>query len=277
MKIRVFILDKLEQNSQIVLDQQNSHHLRNVLRVAVGDECFVFNTHQGEFLCLVIIISKTEVTLQIISKVRSAEDDVFTITLFCPIVKKEAMLNIVRQSVELGIRRIIPFFSQHSSVNKIDIQKIQIYANEALEQSNGILPLIINNPVMFADVLKIKKNPVFFANEQDAKLTKRMTKFEDIKFKLDNFLESYQENLTCNKKDEISGSISGIAVDVSKNFDHKMEYEKFVIVGPEGGFSSEEIISMKNRDNFFAISLGERILRADTACCVMLQLIKNFS
>jgi 16S rRNA (uracil1498-N3)-methyltransferase len=57
---------------------------------------------------------------------------------------------------------------------------------------------------------------------------------------------------------------------------HAAGKEIVVLVGPEGGFSSEEFAKMRIKMNLYAMSLGPRILRADTAAISALTLVQEF-
>ena len=217
MKIRLFI-QNIDPNNIKIIDDQH-HYLANVLRIKNDDEVFIFN-EQGEWQCRVAIVHKKYIMLQIQKQIEK-NDKLLDITVCIPLIKPDTMSRMIRQSVEIGVKKIIIFNARYSSVRHINLDKIRVIAIEALEQCGGILlPKII-----------------FCDNLQEA------------------FIECEGIILYANEKTIQNGEKNKIP----KNIETSM------FIGPEGGFSDEEINFLSNQKDAISVNLGHRILRSDTA------------
>ena len=217
MKIRLFIQDIDFNNIKIIDDQY--HYLANVLRVKNDEEVFIFN-EQGEWQCRVSIVHKKYIILQMQKQIEK-QDKLLDITVCIPLIKPDTMSRMIRQSVEIGVKKIIIFNARYSSVRHINLDKIRVIAIEALEQCGGILlPKII-----FCDNLEEafieREGIILYANEKTIK--------------------------------------NGVKNKIPKNT------ETTIFIGPEGGFSDEEINFLSNQKDTISVNLGHRILRSDTA------------
>ncbi len=217
MKIRLFIQDIDFNNIKIIDDQY--HYLANVLRIKNDEEVFIFN-EQGEWQCRVSIVHKKYIILQIQKQIEK-QDKLLDITVCIPLIKPDTMSRMIRQSVEIGVKKIIIFNARYSSVRHINLDKIRVIAIEALEQCGGILlPKII-----FCDNLEEafieREGIILYANEKTIQ--------------------------------------NGVKNKIPKNT------ETTIFIGPEGGFSDEEINFLSNQKDTISVNLGHRILRSDTA------------
>ena len=91
--------------------------------------------------------------------------------------------------------------------------------------------------------------------------------------KLEKFLKEESEDRIFILCDE-SGKAAKASEELSKI--KTAGKEIVILIGPEGGFSESEFVSMRERKNLHAISLGPRILKADTAIVAALTLVQEF-
>ena len=84
----------------------------------------------------------------------------------------------------------------------------------------------------------------------------------------DNNIASTTKNISTNKKQIINNIPSNINLNEAKKI--------ALLIGPEGGFSDKERERILNYENVIPITLGPRILRADTAVISGLTLIQKF-
>ena len=226
-KTRLFIQKQISQNLMIYIKEKQHHFLKNVLRAKLNDIIIVFDGMTGEWNSQVISISKDKTALKIGNKIREfkAQSDIWLI--FAPI--KLFRLNIIIQkAVELGVSKFIPCKTEFSNFDKLNYKNLELNAIEASQQCERL------------DVPKIEKIidlSLFFNNFPDD----RALVFCD---ESDASLPSIYDELTSNLKN----------------------YSKWsVIIGPEGGFSSQEREIIIKQKNVLRVSLGNRILRSDTA------------
>jgi 16S rRNA (uracil1498-N3)-methyltransferase len=145
---------------------------------------------------------------------------------YCFAPLKSARLDyVVQKAVEMGAGRIIPVLTRHTQVNRLNIERLRANAIEAAEQC-GILSV----------------PPV----DEDVKLT--------------TLLARWEEQRTLIFCDEAAGTADPVAAlrDVAPG-------PMAVLIGPEGGFSQEERANLLQLPQVARLSLGPRILRADTA------------
>lgn len=237
-----FIVDKDNikeiSNDKIEIFGREVKHIQ-VLRYNINDEIKV-----NEYVCLIEKMTKISIVLRKIEKLEKQGEPVKNVTLYIALLKNEKLDYAIQKSVELGVKKIVPFISKNVIVKLDDasklkrIQKLQTIANEACKQCGRTDNVEVKNILSFEDMLKeLKNNEVnIFAYEQERKMIK--TVFEEIK----NNYERKIKNISC-------------------------------IIGPEGGFSESESRIISNIDDVYTVSLGERILRADTAAINMISLI----
>lgn len=109
------------EGGKIVLDQSQSSHLKNVLRLKAHSMVEVFNNHNESFLAEVSTISsKGAVELKILSRTTpSSKLPVIDITLACAIAKGSRMDWLVEKAAEIGLTRLIPIITERTVVNPV--------------------------------------------------------------------------------------------------------------------------------------------------------------
>ncbi len=225
---RLFI-DTLEISEEYFsLDKENSHYISNVLRMREGEELIVVANNRMEYCCEVNSVSKNEVQLKVISSRENDTEPKTFITLFQSVSKGERMDLTIQKSVELGVSRIVPVYSErvisrNDKASKID--RWQKIALEAARQSQrGIIPEV-TEVMSFKDALKLASSQnelVLFPWEEE----KGQTLKEAIRDK----------------------AFSNVAV----------------FIGPEGGYSDKEA-ELASETGARPVTLGKRILRTETA------------
>ena len=148
---------------------------------------------------------------------------------------KHARVDYMAQkAAEMGARRLIPVFTEFTQVKRVNVGRLRANAIEAAEQCN----LVFAPPVL---------EPVSFQALLDGWDASRAIIYCDEAAPLSNPLEALR------------------AVP---------EGPLAVLIGPEGGFSPRERRRLRELDFVFPISLGPRIMRADTAAVAALALIQ---
>lgn len=238
-KIRIFIKEKnLDLAMQIKICEGDFDYLTKVMRQKIGDEIYIFNGFDGEFKSLIISIEKKSLILQIKEKIADLKK-VPNITLAFAPVKNVKIDFIATKACELGVARLQPIITQHTIVDKINYERFSANVKEALEQCE-------RNDL--AEVLEIKKLDKFLNDENNKEKILILCDESHLGKKASELLP----NITVNNREIV------------------------ILIGPEGGFSKEEFARMRALENLYSMSLGPRILRADTAVIAALALVQEF-
>ena len=232
-KARLFVSDELAAGISIQPSREQHHYLLNVMRCRDGDMVLVFNGRDGEWQAMIQREGKREcqLVMQQATRQQIASPDLWL--LFAP-VKKARLDFIAQKASEMGCRRIWPVRTDHCQVSRVNDDRMLANAIEAAEQTERL------------DIAEIMP-------------------FTDLAAALDS-CESDRHIIFC---DEAS------AGDADSNIirvlsDAAPIVRAAIIIGPEGGFSNAERVMISARQNSLKLSLGPRILRADTAAIAAL-------
>ncbi len=209
----------------------DANHMINVLRLKAGDRVVLFDGTGMEYEARIKKISSMEVRLSITKTCRGLAEPPVRITVAQGFLKERKMDTLIRPLTELGISRWVPFFAARS-VSRPDAQRLskrvarwQKIAAESLKQCRRARAPRIETAADFEQMLQL-------AGESDVKMA---------------FWE------------EEAGPLSEV-----DSFGDADPREIFIILGPEGGLTLEEI-SRARQAGFKSVSLGPRILRSETA------------
>jgi 16S rRNA (uracil1498-N3)-methyltransferase len=241
--IRIFTSEKnLCEGLEIKIINGDFEYLSKVMRQKIGNEILIFNGIDGEFKAAISAIEKKFISVKILQKTSELKK-VPPITLAFALIKNVRIDFIAAKATELGLASFQPLITRHTIVDKLNFERFNANIKEAVEQCER------ND---FPQLLEVKKLDKFLA-END--VTKKILILCD---------ESHQAA----KASKVLAKIAQEKISANK--------EIVILVGPEGGFSAEEFTKMRALKNLFAISLGPRILRADTAIISALTLVQEF-
>ena len=228
-------------NEQILLDQEQAHHIRRVLRMKTGDIIRLADG-SGRVVHARVLIEKDAVYADIIDNVMDTSVTKVKMILAQGMIKGEKWDYVLQKSAELGVHEFVPFVSSRCVVRlkdeKIDKKlsrwnKILLEASEQCKRSTLVK---LANPCMFSELKKIPADL-------------RIIAYEDA--------------------DQISERLCDVLAQ------HKDIKSVLLVVGSEGGFSKEEVEEL-TAEGFHRVSLGGRILRAETAALSLLSNVEFF-
>ncbi len=239
-KIRIFLANEdLQLGSEIEVEGNNFEYLSRVMRQRIGDKIFVFNGVDGEFLAELNSITKKSLNIRIIQKISDLKK-VANITLAFALIKGARIDYIAEKATELGVARFQPIITQHTISDKINYERFRANVKEACEQCER------ND---FPEIVEVKKLEKFL-------------------------LTSEAIILFCDESGK--GEKASSILDKIKNLEEFLRQEIVILIGPEGGFSEDEFCKIRKLKNCYSLSLGPRILRADTAVVAALALVQEF-
>ena len=142
--IRLYFSDKIQSNLSSYLTKEQTHYLRDVMRLKTGDKLSIFNT-QGEWNAIIESYDKNETKIKIMEKVRDKNNEKNIWLAFSPI-KQNPLNFVIQKGTELGVQKFIPILSERTVVREINIERVKKIIIESSEQSNRISVPEINKP-----------------------------------------------------------------------------------------------------------------------------------
>ena len=231
---RLYVKGELIAGGTLPLEPAQMNYLLNVLRMEEGARLLVFNGHAGEWLAEVRKPTRKTAVLDLVEQTRPQEPAGPIRYAFAPL--KAARLDyMVQKAVEMGAGSLIAVVTQRTQVSRIKEERLLANAIEAAEQC-GILNLPVIEPEM-------KLAPFLAALTPDDLL------------------------VFC---DEDAGQADPVAALSAC----KTAARITVLIGPEGGFTPDERTAIIKHPRLCRLSLGPRILRADTAAVAAMALVQ---
>lgn len=236
-----FVKPEQISDRDITITGSDVNHIKNVLRMKVGEELAVKSGEDDrEYRCEIVEIGEEEVHCHLRFIKEDGVELPSKVYLFQGLPKADKMEMIIQKAVELGAFEIIPVATKRAVVKldekkaKAKVLRWQGISEAAAKQSKrGVIPEI-KNVMTF-------KEAVAYAKEMEVKL---------IPYELAEGMQS--------TKEIIAGLVPGQRV--------------AVFIGPEGGFEESEIEEAKAA-GIQPITLGKRILRTETAGLTVLSWI----
>ena len=228
-----FFVDASQVSEETIwIEGSDVNHMKNVLRMRIGEEVTVSDGQGKEYLCQIRDFEEEQVQLKIVETKASDAELPSKIYLFQGLPKQEKMELIVQKCVELGIYAVVPV-SMKRCVVKLDAKKgakkverwNTIAASAAKQSGRGIVPEVTS--------VKTYKEALEMAKD------------------LDVVLVPYE---CAEGMDHTKGLIQSIKPGQSVG----------IFIGPEGGFSDGEVEIAMN-SGVRPVTLGKRILRTETA------------
>jgi 16S rRNA (uracil1498-N3)-methyltransferase len=142
------------KDGDVMLDADETRHLRDVLRLEVDDEVSVFEGSGREFRCSVLEIGKKSSSLKVVAEIQPASpESAFEITLAATVVNGEKYDLVIQKAVELGVTTLVPLHTVRCDVKVNDavkrMSRWRRIALEATKQSGRAKIMQINEPVAF--------------------------------------------------------------------------------------------------------------------------------
>ena len=230
---RLFVDGTLSEGMQLRIDGPQAHYLANVMRARPGDRVVLFDDRTGEYLGEVTQAAKRAVTVMLMHKLRERET-VPDLWLCAAPIKRARFDWMAEKACELGIRRFVPVRTRRTVVDKIKPDRLRAHMIEAAEQCERSSLPELGDLTKLADLLSEWPGGrhIFFADERIHASGEG----------------SFRKALVAH---------DGPAA---------------ILIGPEGGFSDEEGAMIRAHANAVPVSLGPRILRADTAAVAAVSL-----
>jgi len=220
-------------NGKVVLDGIEHNHLKNVLRLKEGDEVVVVIGDEYDYTCVIEKISKGDTILRVVDKEENTYNSKSDVTVFQALTKQDNMALIVQKLTELGVKTFVPFESQF------------ITSKDKFNKQEKLQTISNQSIKQCKRSIPMEVMPTISFNQ----LVESVKNYDIVVFA--NETET-TTNLT--------------------NLQLKQNQKVAVIVGSEGGFSEIECQKLVGA-GVKSVTLGKRILRAETASIALTSVI----
>jgi len=232
------------------LSAEETRHLRDVLRLQSGDEVYVFDGAGREFHCAIDTIGKDSTKLRVIAEVGpNRPESPLHLTLAIALLKGEKFDLVIQKATELGVKRIVPLATERADVRLRDNEDANRRATrwrrialEAAKQSGRAAVPEVTAPLSLNALVNM---PGGLGKDSSTSVARLM------------FSEREGRSLA-----EATNRFAGQPTEI------------IALVGPEGGWTDEEI-GLAREGGWEIVTLGGRTLRAETAAIVVVSLLQH--
>lgn len=233
---RLYLDAPLAAGSRIALDREPTNYLLTVLRMKAGEAVVVFNGRDGAWLTRIADDHRKGAVLEAVVQTQHQTPTPDLWFGFAPL-KTGRLDYLVQKATEMGAGVIQPVITQYTQVSRLKADKLQANVIEAAEQCEVLSIPALGAETDLGDLI---------AGWRHAHGLRRLI-FCD-------------ESAPSHSPAQTLADLQGLPVGI--------------LVGPEGGFSDAERTLLLAQDFVVAISLGPRILRADTAAVAALAVVQ---
>jgi 16S rRNA (uracil1498-N3)-methyltransferase len=222
---RFFVNKEITVDQKLIIEGIEHNHIKNVMRLSIGDNIILVCGDEYDYFATITKMTKGDTEVIVTSKEKNMYNPVSQVTVFQALVKSDNMSLIVQKLTELGVSKFIPFESE-----------------------------FITSKDKFGKVSKLQE-----ISNQSVKQCKRSIpmcvldtySFKDVVKSLNDYDVVIFAN-ECERTEKLNN------INITTNM------KVAIIVGSEGGFSADEI-NLLSANGARSVSLGKRILRAETA------------
>ncbi|WP_029041763.1 16S rRNA (uracil(1498)-N(3))-methyltransferase [Cucumibacter marinus] len=234
---RLFVNHDLGPGTTVTLDKPQAHYLVNVMRRRPGDAVILFNGRDGAWRTELVAADRKRAELEPVEQIAAQPEHPDLWYLFAPL-KTGRLDYMVQKAVEMGVGHIQPVKTQHTQFPKLNKDKLAANTVEAAEQCE-VLAVPELHPIIPLETL------------------------------IANWAEDHPgRQIIFADESEASGSPQAV-------FETLAGRPLALLIGPEGGFSEEERRMLHGCEFVHPVSLGPRILRADTAAVAALGALQS--
>ena len=240
--MRLYVNTDLMAGADVSISREQAHYLRDVMRRRAGDELLVFNGRDGEWTATIADLAKKGGRLTAGRQRRPQGGTPDLQLLFAP-VKRSPVDLIAQKATELGVAKLQPVFTQRTIVNRVNTERLNAIAIEAAEQSDRLTAPSVAEPQKLEQLIA------------DWPAGRRLM-----------FCDEAGDDPSAEWGGATGRAAPALAALAAlKAADAPSDTPWAILIGPEGGFAPEERAMLRGLAFATPVTLGPRILRADTA------------
>lgn len=242
-------------HQQAFLSQEESHYLKNVLRIGIGESLEIFDG-KGRIYHGRVRLWEPVGEIEILSEGISTADSPLPLLLATALTKGISFEWVLQKGTELGVTGFLPLLTRHCEI-KAKHQEVwqhkklrweRILQSAARQSRRTIVPQLYNRIGLEKMILELKGPPA------DGRIS--AGSYDWSSFPREINLALIEKNGQSIQSLAAGGIPSGV----------------LVVIGPEGGWDSEEAAQLQ--EVCIPITLGPRILRAETAAIAATTLVQ---
>ncbi|MBI4822607.1 MAG: 16S rRNA (uracil(1498)-N(3))-methyltransferase [Nitrospirae bacterium] len=235
---RIFVQSILEQGV-VELTGDNARYILRVLRAKKGDMLHIFDSQGKTCSASIIRVADKKVYVEVRECISEVKESPLRLILLQAILKGQKMDIVIQKAVELGVAELTPIITGRTEVKETRKHgRWQKIALEATRQSGRSIVPSVKEPVTLKE---------FFS------------------------LSGHLKGIVLYEKRGMS--LMEAVGKISKSFDFKKDLV-FALIGPEGGLRDDEV-SIAEANGLYAVHLGKRILRAETATIAVIAILQT--
>lgn len=222
-----------ENDKYVAITGNDCHHIKNVLRMKSGDDLIISNETKA-FYGIIKSIEPEKVVVELQYELKQNSELPIYVAIAQGMPKADKFETVIQKTTELGVREIIPVLSERSLI-KVDaksggkkLERFEKIAKSASEQSQRLVIPKVKQFMTLTELIKYSKNFNVKCIAYEASTNEEQSNLPNILQKM------------------------------------KPDDSLLVFIGPEGGIAEKEL-SLLKENGFIVISLGNRILRTETA------------
>lgn len=220
----------------IISDKDNYNHIARALRARVGEKLLLIDENAIQYETVISSISSDSIVVKVVNHYKSARNLDFELYLAQSPLRSDAQNLVIEKATELGVTGVYPIYTDNCALNKSVIEKkIEKWQKIMYESSKqcerACIPTCYNLTTIDKLLDEVRFDRIIAFCERCADMT----------------LREYCSTLPIKKNDKV-----------------------LIIIGPEGGFSEREFEYFRKNDDTSMLTLGNLILRAETAVTVAL-------
>jgi 16S rRNA (uracil1498-N3)-methyltransferase len=231
-------------HASVTLASDEARYLREILRLKIGDEVYVFNGEGKEFQCAIEESRRDSARLNLVTEVAPARSESpLQLTLAVALLKGDKFDLVVQKATELGVTRIVPVTTRLADIRLRDtsdaakrLARWQRIALEAAKQSGRAVVPVVVEPAAFESFVQTAaadSNACLMFSERDGQ----------------SLVQAWES---------LRANVSSITA----------------LVGSEGGWTDPEIAAARDA-GWLLVTLGGRTLRAETAGIAVTALLQH--
>ncbi len=223
-----FFTEHLPASGVFQLDEDESRHASNVLRMATGDVCLAFDGCGGEAKCTVTQLSKRAVELGIVERLDTDREVSKSIRILVALPKGDRQKTLVDSLVQLGVQSLQPLITSRGVAQPVDSALARLRRNviESSKQCGR------NRLMEIAEAVTLDQ------------LSQQLQSGNELRI----FAHPYGDVVSLSQVSPAVTAADSVTA----------------LIGPEGGFTDEEANTLRS-SGWTALTLGPRIMRVEVA------------